>query len=305
MPYREDLEAALAHAEAAERQLEAARAENQSEHKRIAELEKQLAAATRGVHETKERDPASKRQDAIKAAREARQAAEAKVDRSSSAGNKAKPKWHIGLAVAIFGSMPVVFGLVLGPCGPNAGAKDRVNISGDLAGARAKAEGSMPDPELVAIKADYVSPLGVTDLTAYGGRVSYTFVSPSRLAVPEPVPTGPLGAPAPTVKYETCATEVRYSSGRLRVYETSGRGVATCGEALPTSPSCTVVDVWNEAIRRGAPSNALASIRLDMRDVKLQGETKSRHIAAWRFSISGSSGTVAEYTMPDRCPFGR
>jgi len=45
VPYREDLEAALAHADAAERQLEEARKENEADHARIAELEGQLAAA--------------------------------------------------------------------------------------------------------------------------------------------------------------------------------------------------------------------------------------------------------------------
>jgi len=57
MPYREDLEAALAHAESAEQELIAARDENAADHKRIAELEDQLAAAKRGVQQTTRRDP--------------------------------------------------------------------------------------------------------------------------------------------------------------------------------------------------------------------------------------------------------
>jgi len=61
MPYREDLDAALAHADAAQRQLEEARKENEADHARIAELEEQLAAAKRGVHETKQRDARTER----------------------------------------------------------------------------------------------------------------------------------------------------------------------------------------------------------------------------------------------------
>lgn len=57
MPYREDLEAALAHAESAEQELIAARDENAADHKRIAELEEQLAAAQRGVQQTTRREP--------------------------------------------------------------------------------------------------------------------------------------------------------------------------------------------------------------------------------------------------------
>jgi len=49
MPYREELEAALARAAAAEQDLADARSENAHDHERIAELEKQLTEARHGV----------------------------------------------------------------------------------------------------------------------------------------------------------------------------------------------------------------------------------------------------------------
>ena len=55
MAYRDDLEAALAHAEAAERDLDEAKRVHAHDTERIAALEKQLAAAKTGVKKAEER----------------------------------------------------------------------------------------------------------------------------------------------------------------------------------------------------------------------------------------------------------
>jgi hypothetical protein len=121
--------------------------------------------------------------------------------------------------------------------------------------------------------------------------------------VPAPASSGPVGAPAPTVQYDYCSVSIRYSQDRV-----TSNPIATCGEPLQGPPSCTVVEVWNEAIRRGAPSNAVASIRLDMGDVKLPKETTYRHMPVWRFSIAATTGpfdppkALVDYTIPDKCP---
>jgi hypothetical protein len=283
VPYREDLDAALAHAEAAERKLEEARKEKQADEERIAELEGELAAAKRGVHETKLREP--------KPASPKQAASPAKSFIETS-----------GFSVLL----PVVILLLLGlgglgirQCGTR-GSKDVVDVSGDIVVAKGEALKTIPDPVLTSIRADFVNPAGLADLKAFaGGRVSYVFVSPSRTNVPAPVPTGPIGAPAPNVQYDNCSVSIRYENGRLRTSPTAGRGMGACGEPLASGhPSCSAVDVWSEAIRRGAPSNAVASLRLEMKDVRLPKET-ARHIAAWRFSIADTS---VDFTIPDNCP---
>ncbi len=58
MPYREDFDAALARAQATQEELDAARAENERDHERIAELEKELAEAKRGVSVAEKAAPA-------------------------------------------------------------------------------------------------------------------------------------------------------------------------------------------------------------------------------------------------------
>jgi hypothetical protein len=282
MPYREDLDAALAHAHAAERALEEARKESEADHARIAELEAQLTAAKRGVERKREREPK-----------------EPMSSREHDSGTPFNEKrvvvFSISLTVLLVGGGILGVNLMM-----TRGEKSVVDISRDILDAEREAHKTLPDPVLSAINADLVDPKGIADLTQYPGRVSYVFVSPSRSAVAAPIPTGPIGAPAPQVKYDDCAVSIRYEKNRLKTYTTQGRGAVSCGEPLPGPPHCSVADVWAEAIYRGAPQNALASLRLAMRDVRLSNEKSSRHMAAWRFSIAG---TVIDYTIPDACPF--
>jgi hypothetical protein len=168
----------------------------------------------------------------------------------------------------------------------------------------ARRDGTSPIPCGTGINADLVNPQGVVDLVKYdGGRVSYLFASPSRTAVPAPVATVPIGAPQPTVQYGDCTVSIRYEKDSVKTYSKSGRGTQTCGEPIPTgAPHCSASDVWAEAIRRGAPTNALASLRLSMDDVKISKAAAARHVATWRFSVAGTAFT---YTIPDDCPFPR
>jgi hypothetical protein len=259
VPDREDLDAAIAHAEAVQRDLDAAREENAADYTRIAELEKRLADA---------------RDD---------------VERTKLGKRRALPWWQIAPGVVAVTGFGVVLLFMYGPC---SGAKAAVDITGDIAGAQVVAAGIVPDPVLKRIEADHVSPQGIADLAAYGGTVVYEFVSPSRAAAAQ-APTGPIGAPS-TVTRPTCNAQVQYRKRGRRTYEAN----EGCGDALPGPPSCSVVEVWTEAIRRGAPSSALASIRLAMEDVTLPGEITSRRAPAWHFKIFG----IADMTILDRCP---
>jgi hypothetical protein len=284
MPYREDLDAALAHAEAAERSLEDARKESEADHARIAELEAELARAKRGVEETQSREPRQPPKP---------------VERDSAKPGKPKPlTWMVMASVGAV----VAVGAVLALGVSTNGAKATIDVSRDVAAAQREARRTIPDPVLSAISAELVNPQGLVDFAKYdGSSVSYVFASPSRTSVPAPVATGPIGAPAPTVKYDDCSVSIRYLKDRVKTYSRQGRGVETCGEPLPAAIRCTALDVWAEAIRRGAPTNALASLRLSMGDVKLKFGP-ARHVATWRFSIAG---TAFDYTIPDDCPFPR
>jgi hypothetical protein len=77
----------------------------------------------------------------------------------------------------------------------------------------------------------------------------------------------------------------------VRTYETHAHDTQQCGATIDM-PSCSVVDIWNEAIRRGAPVNALASIQLDKRLDK----------SVWRLTISDNGKTVFETSIVDECP---
>jgi hypothetical protein len=286
MPYREDLDAALAHAEAAERSLEDARKESEADHARIAELEAALARAKRGVQETQSREP---RHPPPRVPRD-----RAKPDKST------QQPW---IVMACVGAVLLVGALIAYAVGTQ-GVKVAVDVSRDLAAARREARGMLPDPVLTSISADLVNPQGVVDLVKYdGSMVTYGFASPSRTAVPAPVGTGPIGAPQPTPQYANCSVSIRYLKDRVKTYSRSGRGTQTCGEPIPTgAPHCSAADVWAEAIRRGAPTNALASLRFSMPAQGSAKTTVAHHDPTWSFSIAG---TAFNYTIPDDCPFPR
>jgi hypothetical protein len=290
--YRDDLEAAIAHADAAERELANARRELAADHERIAELERELEAAKR------RRDKADKR-----AAAATERAAKRDPERTSPAAaprDPAKPTW-LRAALLWGGILAGIVALSVGVPwlvrARDIPTKSVVDLVADEPAARALAQKQLPDPALYEIRADYVDPGGRCDLEQYGGDVNFKYLSPSRAAVPAPAPTGPIGAPQPTTSWPTCSVEVRYQRSRTRTYWTNGRG-EQCGQPLPSPPRCTVVDVWNEAIRRGAPVNALASIRLQMRT------RQKRDRPTWSFQINGPQGRVFEMELfDDECPW--
>jgi hypothetical protein len=285
MPYRDDLEAALAHAEAAERDLAAAREENQHDHERIAALEKQLAAAQHKLGEAKKKEPPPKPKPKPE---------KPKPDASST-------KWDGTSSVVVIGLIVLIGGIIaLGMFSSRGDGVKTVDIDGMLPDAKQKALKYLPDPELYQLKADYVPPSGISDLATYHGYVTYGFLSPTRRDQATPSPVGPIGAPQPSPNYLNCSVDVRYRETSMRYYETAARG-DQCGEPLTHPPTCTVKEVWAEAIHRGAPQNALAGIRLDMKGHR-GDDGKYRRVPLWRFSISDSSKTVFEMELPDGCP---
>jgi hypothetical protein len=279
MAYRDDLQAALEHAESAERELEKARAENAEDEKKIAALEKQLADAKRRLGETEKRE----------------QKPAPKPEPSKSSGSAG------GIFVAIGAIVLVVGGAFLfalsspntSKLGRQLRSKKTVDISRDLAEAQAEAQKYMPDPVLQRIEADYVDPRGITDLEAFGGEVRYRFTSPSRAKAEAPPHQGPIGAPDPPVTWQTCEVYVTYHKNSMKTSDYQNHGDA-CGKPM-RAPSCTVAEVWQEALRRGAPQNALAHVRLDARH---KGPT-------WEFRISDRSHDVFSMDLPDNCPLVR
>ncbi len=175
-----------------------------------------------------------------------------------------------------------------------------VDIDAALPDATQKALKYLPDPELYMMKADYVPPSGISDLATYHGYVTYGFLSRTRRDQAAPATAGPIGAPQPSPNYLDCAVDVRYRETSMRYYPTASRG-DPCGEPLIHPPTCTVKEVWAEAIHRGEPQNALAGIRFEMKSHR-DDDGKYRRVPLWRFSISDQSKTVFEMELPDNCP---
>jgi hypothetical protein len=278
--YRDDLEAAIAHADAAERELAKARDELAADHERIAELERELAAAKRGVNKAKRVEP--------KPAPPPRQ----------PRAKTPKPKPVVAIALGVVAGVAVIVGMIFLIRWRNAPSYPVVDLVADEPAARALATDWLPDAELFELRADYVDPRGTSDLARYGGgRVYLSYRSPSRAATSAPASSEPIGAPTSDPDAPICIVEVRFDGRRRRASTTNGRGSA-CGTALPTPVRCTVVDVWTEAIRRGAPENALASIRLKART------RAKRERATWTFEIDGKGGRVFEMELfDDECPW--
>jgi len=127
---------------------------------------------------------------------------------------------------------------------------------------------------LTSIDVQLADARGISDT----GTVAYDFVSPSRMAAK---PSG------------TCGVRVLREPFRSYVRERRGEAY---GVPLTTAPSCSIVNVWEEAIRKGAPSNARATIRLEMR------QHESRLVPLWRFSISDDDKVIFNMDLVDSCP---
>jgi len=187
--------------------------------------------------------------------------------------------------------------------GLDSGHVTTVDLTANLADARSKARTVMPDPVLKGIYAQYVNPSGVSDLAAYGGSVFYKFISPSQTAKPD-TSGAPIGAPVNT-DYPTCAVEIAYRpEGSQFVAIVHGRGFDSCGAALADPPSCSVKSVWDEAIRRGAPYNAVATITLDTRNHQPTWDFRIEDLntGSSRYRTSTPHKVVFQMTLVDRCP---
>jgi len=155
--YRDDLEAALAHAEAAEKELATAREELTKDHDRIAELERELAAAKRGIDK-------AKRVERRVEPKPAPPAVGPRDDRRT-------PRPAVAITVGIVVAALVIGGMVMFVGWQNGPSYPVVDLVADEAAARELAKKWIPDPELFELRADYVDPRGTSDLARFGGRV--------------------------------------------------------------------------------------------------------------------------------------
>jgi hypothetical protein len=278
MAYRDDLEAALEHAAALERDLARAKEEVARDEARIAELEKRLAAAQQNAETVKQREPPT-----------------AKVTPAKPLSSAPGP-WKRGVILVVGGIALLFIGVIVISVGRAKHDEHRtqaIDVSRQIEEATRVASQKLPGAQLASIQADYVDAQGVSDLAAYNGRVVYGFVGPQLEAPPEPAHR--IGAPPPTRVLPTCAVDVRY----LRDFDgvnVAGSGY-DCGAPLPHPPSCKVAYVWAEAIRRGAPPSALAEIRLSMGTHYFPQASPS-----WHFQIVEKLQTVFEMDLADQCP---
>ena len=132
--------------------------------------------------------------------------------------------------------------------------------------ALSEAKKLIPDAVLFRIDANGVLPNGRADITAVdNGSLDYRFISPSRM---KRDPSKPLGA-----KHEwKCMFRIMIDEEGAWSAPINGW---ECKEKLTGPPKCSFTQVWNKALAKGAPSNALGSL----------GFRESR----WYFSIDGTS----------------
>lgn len=278
MAYRDDLEAALEHAAAAESELERAKSENAEDHRRIAELEQQLADAKRRLGDTEKRKPKPEK---------------VKDDAPE------RRNWN-GLIATLITLVMIGGGVALfvfispnsSKLGRQLKSKSSVQLTSDLPGALAEAQKFFPDALLTRIEADYVDPRGVTDLAKYGGEVRYRFMSQSRADMPDPPPSGPIGAPQQALARPICAVAIVYRKGVMRTYDYQYKG-SECGRPIREPLRCSIEVVWAEAIRRGAPKEALAHVRVDR-------PTKAENVN-WSLRIVDQGKQVFDMDLPDAC----
>jgi hypothetical protein len=279
MAYRDDLEAALAHAEAAERELADAKSALDKDEKRIAELEEQLAAARRRTSSMKSAKP------------------------PDNAKSGVYGTVTTGLFIAVIVGFGIGFAFLKQSCrqsqrqatlpkpNPVAGQpapQNTLDVSGAVGAASKMTIAEFSDGVIYRIEADYVDEAGLANLS-YGGDVTYRFVSPSRAAQPPPS-AAKLGAPVVDNR-QSCRIYVRASLSRgMRLGSSYNSGC----EEIPTGPvQCTVAQIWAKAREAGAPSGALASVNMRTRNGKRK----------WNLSITDNATHQAVFSrdFPDDC----
>lgn len=280
MPYREELDAALHRVNATEEELAEARKASDVDHQRIAELERKLAEA----------QTAEKQAQKENATNDPKTTEPKKEDEAPA---KPRRRGELSpLGVRLFQGFFVLLFLALGSTVVwrvlRRKPMPKVDVSGMLPEARSLARETLPDAVLVSIKAKYVDPRGIDDLASHG-YVDYRFVSPSRAAKAGASRSAP-----------ACAVTISYNE-RTKLYRTrfypevtiSNGYETSCGVPLAHPPSCTANEVWNEAIRRGAPKNGVATY--------FALEASSEGEPTWRIDVDPAYGA----RFPDRCPFAQ
>jgi hypothetical protein len=285
--YRDDHDAALARADALAQELAGARAEHQRDEARIAALEAQLHA----YRTARPRQTGGMPRSAPP------------PDRVSH--GKSGPRICMVLAV-MAGCLVVAAGIELAVHRherARRAVKDGWDVSRYLAQAIELARATEPDAELQDVYADFVDSAGRAQLTLPRARLIFGFRSP-RLST-DPPPPERLGMPGPR-RQDRCqiVVEIKRQDTSLSTHQREPSG-PTCGTSLPGAPRCSVVQIWQRAIAKGAPASALADIRLRSRAT--ESGTASR---AWELTITDRSGgpsggvTVFRSAFDDDCGSG-
>lgn len=266
MTYRDDHDAALARADALEKELADARAEHERDEAKIARLEGELRSRPR-PHTPHEK-------------------------RAPTPDEPTRPPWAL---IGVLGGLLVVAGgivaFVLLRRPSSRAVDDGWDVQLYLADAIADAQHQWSDAELMKITADYVDSRGRAQLTVQDARLSYWFRSPSR-AQP-PAPPARIGLPAqPRTTPCVLRERIKRQDSSLSS-DTQTDSDPACGESLPGPLHCTIVQIWQRAIAKGAPPSALAA-------VTLRTESGKR---VWRVQINDASH-VHDFraTFDDDCP---
>ena len=267
MAYRDDHDAALARADALDRELTSAQQEIERDEKRIADLERQLREARAKVPKQKPPRP----QPAA----------------SDTTPSKVRPwMWAVG------GSLVVAIIIVVAIWHHQ---RDRARVANGwdvdayLGAAFADARGMEADAELQRMYGEYVDSAGFAQLQLAQGHLRYYFRSPHLAAVDAPGPAR-LGAPK-TAKAPTCLIEEEIYKRNTDLTATREiSGDPECGYSLPGPLHCTVVEIWKRAIAKGVPSSALARISMRTRAPPVNRE--------WKFEIDDAH---IDLTFPDDC----
>ncbi len=145
-------------------------------------------------------------------------------------------------------------------------AGPKIDMMTELGRAKADARKYAPDATLLKMETqsvDMVDARGFADLSK--GFVTFEFFSPSHESY----------------------VHVLFMQGGLREVTE----LRTSGLRVHDPPRCSVVDVWAEAIRRGASRSSLAAISLG----------KDADEPMWTFEIK-APGHAFVMTLPDECP---
>lgn len=119
-----------------------------------------------------------------------------------------------------------------------------------LRDARAWARAKHPDHHALGVTIAYADASG--DLDAKHGTLDITF---GRLSPKADDPTRKIGAPVERPQPPSDCFQLGYTPASRWLHSTYA-----CGEAFDVTNRCSVAQIWERAIERGAPAEALASI---------------------------------------------